>query len=115
MDNFRNLIEIIALFAAGSYFIYKLIDGWGLVNLSLELDANRQTGDETDLVAIVLKLNKGDRGSLELHTVELRCSPESGMPDIFRIPLIYPLKLRPEVSLQDDETRIQTNKKENMV
>ena len=96
LTDVKTVVEIIAFFAAGCYFIYKLIDGWGLVNLSLELSAGRQKCDETDLVAVVLKLSKGDQGSLGLHTAELRCSVGPGYPEVFRIPLIYPLKLRTE-------------------
>jgi len=112
LEKIKSIIEIIAFFAAGSYFIYKLIDGWGLLNLSMELEAERQKGEETDLILIVLKLNKGDRGSLELQTVELKCEVENREPNIVRIPLIYPLKQKSDVELQDKdmETRIKWDK-----
>jgi len=103
----RNLIEIIALLAAGGFFLYKLIDGWGLLNLSLELKANRKERNELDLVVITLKLSKGDRGSVELHSVELRCATEDREPELVRIPLIHPLKLKLDGDLQEDETRVK--------
>jgi hypothetical protein len=39
----------------------------GFGHLSIELTANRKAGAESDVVAVILKLIKGDSGSLELQ------------------------------------------------
>lgn len=113
LANIKTLLEITALFLAGTYFVYKLIDGWGLLNLSLELDAHRQLRDDSDVVVIGLKLKKGDRGSLELHTVELMCVFENQKPKVVRIPLIYPLRLRSNTGLRNDESLVHWDQVDN--
>lgn len=40
-----DLVEIIAFLSAGLYFIYKLVDGGGLVNLSIALEDHRRADD----------------------------------------------------------------------
>jgi hypothetical protein len=106
LNDIKTVAEIIALISAAVFFIYKLVDGWGLVNLSIELKAERKPGPESDLVSVLLKLVKGDRGSLELQTIELKCKSAAGPPDIVRITLNYPLKLRANTGLKDEETRV---------
>jgi len=106
LDDIKTTAEIIALVAAAVFFVYKLVDGWGLVNLSIELKADRKVGAESDAIAVVLKLDKGDRGSIELQTVELKCKAGDNPPDIVRILLHYPLKLRTSTGLRDEETRV---------
>jgi hypothetical protein len=106
LNDIKTVVEIIAFVAAAAFFIYKLVDGWGLVNLSIELTANRKAGAESDVVAVLLKLIKGDSGSLKLQTVELMCKPTDGPAEVARILLNYPLKLRTSTRLEDEETRV---------
>jgi hypothetical protein len=106
LNEIKTVAEILALVAAAIFFVYKLVDGWGLVNLSIELNAVRKAGGDSDIVAITLKLKKGDSGSLELHTVELTCEVVNSTSEIFRIPLIYRLRLRADANLNADETRV---------
>jgi hypothetical protein len=104
-------LEVLALLAAAAFFLFKMVDGWGLVNLSIELAAQRDSGIKGDWVAVNLKLTKGDQGSLELHTVELRCLPTGATAgESVRIPLIYPLKRKPEDDLNMNDTRIEWDK-----
>lgn len=110
IENIKNIVEIIAFSAAGIYFIYKLIDGWGLINLSVELAAERRIGNTNDLITILLTLKKGDRGSLALASVELRCISNNRNPEVVRIPLIYPLKIKSEDNFNDENTIVHWDK-----
>ena len=110
LEDAKNLIEIVTFIAAAVFLLYKLFDGWGLVNLSLELSAVRHEGTQTDRVVVGLKLVKGDRGSLELHTVELRCTQtNNGHQKLVRIPQIYRLGVKADGGLDPKESRIQWN------
>jgi hypothetical protein len=107
LSDFHTITELLAFAAATAFFVYKLVDGWGIVNLSIELDAARKSTRGSDIVAVTLRLSKGGSGSLLLDTVELRCELSDGTSENCRIPLNYRLGLRDEERLDIADARVQ--------
>lgn len=75
--NAKDLAEVIALSAAAIFFLYKLISGYLIINLTMKVDCERRAinSNKQDILAITVQLSKGDRGSLEIHdaTINVEC------------------------------------------
>jgi hypothetical protein len=71
-----ELAQLFALLAAGLFFLIKLLQGWFIVNLSLDLQLERCSGGERgpDLVAVNVKATKGPIGSLRLGEASVRAT-----------------------------------------
>jgi hypothetical protein len=69
----------VALFAAASFFFYKLYTGYHVINLALSVRCERTPLDgDRDLVVVFATLTKGDRGSLALHDLQARFTTSGG-------------------------------------
>lgn len=78
-ENLKNIAETLAILAAGIYFLYKFIDGWLEINMTVDSAINRHQGlSGEDQVAVGVKLKKGDKGTLRIITAQLRVTfPEN--------------------------------------
>ncbi|GAX59112.1 threonine synthase [Candidatus Scalindua japonica] len=71
----KDIVQIFALFSAGGFFLYKLVTGYLITNLSISLECFRSPGkpdSEKDTLVTIVKFKKGDRGSLELHDAQVK-------------------------------------------
>lgn len=66
-------LTAVALFAAGSFFLWKLMTGWLFINLKVGLRLERVQSDaHSDYLGITLLLEKGPTDSVWLKHVEAR-------------------------------------------
>lgn len=71
----KNISEVIALLAAGSFFAYKAFFGYFRPNMSVKLDCTRhpvQGSNSDDYLVIKLTLIKGDRTTVYIHDAQAR-------------------------------------------
>jgi hypothetical protein len=58
---------------AAAFFAYKAIAGYFYVQMSLSVSSDRvRTHPDKDILVVVAKLKKGDRGSVRLHDAQAR-------------------------------------------
>lgn len=74
----KNFAEVVALFSAALFFLYKFRSGYLIVNLSLKVTCTRISSKLTNKNYLVINvhLSKGDRGSLVLYDAQLRLDCE---------------------------------------
>lgn len=70
----KPYVELFAYLAAGGFFLYKLLTGYLMTNLSVKMSSSRQcaNSNEKDHLIVTVKLSKGERGSLNLHDAQVR-------------------------------------------
>jgi len=80
VEAIKGCAEILALLAAALYFFYRLISGYFKINLSLSVIPSRQRSPENgkDYLVVLVKLKKGDRGSLTIHDARVNITCEDG-------------------------------------
>ena len=72
-------LQFAALILAGLFFIYKLLTGWLMANLSLSGNLERTTnGDRSDRVVVAITLTKGSLGSVWIHSTAVCASWPAG-------------------------------------
>lgn len=81
-ERWKNIVEILAVLAAGVFFSIQFLNGWTSNNMSLHLETQRyRLDDQTDYVAVQVKLDKGEYGSVKLFTGEVRAiDPDNYQP-----------------------------------
>jgi len=73
----KNVAELAGVFAAGAYFLWRLVNGFFLVNLSATVTCARTRQTSThDWVAATVTLKKGDRGTVMILDASVRFLPE---------------------------------------
>lgn len=76
-------IATFAYLAAGIFFLYKMLAGYFMTNLSVTLTTARQhLTSERDHLAVSVELAKGDRGTVRLHDCQVRISWKGDPPII---------------------------------
>ena len=72
--------EAAAFTGAAGFFLYKAVSGYLISNLTLSLTCKRQRShqQETDFLAIMATIKKGDRGAVSLH--DARATVSYGTP-----------------------------------
>lgn len=75
-EKIKNLAQVFAWFAAGCYFGYRAVVGYFIVNMSLNVDAQRQGFKDKeakkDFLKATISIKKGDRGTFNLHDAKIR-------------------------------------------
>ena len=76
----RDLGQAPAWLGAAVFFGYKAWSGYFVVNLSIKVEWVRRSraGEADDLLQVTPVLAKGDRGSVRLHDVQIRVTPDGG-------------------------------------
>lgn len=76
LDGLDATVKILAYLGAASFFIYKAVTGYFIVNLSLSASCERKRTSNANLDNILLNvtLNKGDRSSLVLYDMKAKVS-----------------------------------------
>jgi hypothetical protein len=77
-EDYKNIAEAVALVMAALFFLFKLISGYLVSNLTLSLTAKRvkhPTEPGMALLAVDLTLTKGDRESALLKNVTITVTP----------------------------------------
>ena len=71
----KPYVEMFAYLAAGIFFLYKLLTGYMMTNLSIALTTSRQHSTPTeDYLVVSVALTKGDRGTVNLHDCQVKIS-----------------------------------------
>jgi len=94
----KNLAEAAAWLAGGLFFGYKAWSGYFLVNMSIKVECQRRrrgTSGIDDLQVTVI-LSKGNRGTLQLHDIQARITPDAGRAHIVPFEGFDRLKHLPE-------------------
>jgi hypothetical protein len=70
----KPYVELFAYLAAGGFFLYKLLTGYLMTNLSVSISCVRQCTNKNgkDHLIVTVDLSKGDRGSLNLHDAQVK-------------------------------------------
>src|SRR5271157_2835241 len=72
-ENIKAIAESVAVTCTGLFFAWKLYSGYQVVNLSLSVECKRTRRDsKTDYLVTNAILNKGERGSVEIHDAKAR-------------------------------------------
>jgi hypothetical protein len=73
-EDVKASAEAFAIFSAGLYFLFKLLQGYFFPNLSLAIECQRRRLPDSRLddLVILAKLKKGDRGSMLIHHAQAR-------------------------------------------
>jgi len=86
-DLIKTIVETFAYLLAGLFFIYKWLAGYLTTNLSLRVKCQRardEVDNTKDVLAIMLVLSKGDRGSLKIHDIEVRVNGQT-VPELAKL------------------------------
>jgi hypothetical protein len=68
-----NLIQLIAVIAVGIFFIYRFSTGWMSANMDIAIEPSRvHLNDQDDYLAVIVKLERGEYGTLQLGEAQLR-------------------------------------------
>jgi hypothetical protein len=90
----KDLAQTLAFAGAFVFFVYKVINGYLIVNTSIGLDVARGPSGQdpkSDILVLTITLERGQLGSLTLHDVQARVTwPEKGeailhFPEILRL------------------------------
>jgi hypothetical protein len=70
----KALAEIVALVCTGGFFFCKFCLGYFFANLSLGISIERKHSNQPgrDYLSVTAKLEKGDRGSIQIHDAQAR-------------------------------------------
>ena len=80
LDDINSISQILALGLAGAFFLYRMVSGYFVVDLSLTLSSIREPHLEhgKDHLVIVAHVKRGERGSLRLHDAKARVTFPNG-------------------------------------
>jgi hypothetical protein len=68
-----NLIQLLAVIAVGMFFIYRFSTGWMSANMDIAIEPSRvHLNNQEDYLAVIVKLERGEYGTLELGDAQLR-------------------------------------------
>jgi hypothetical protein len=74
----KNIGQALAWLAAAFFFIWKVAGGYSVINMSVALKAQRfHRNADRDRLKVRLELTKGDRASLLLKDIVLRCTADA--------------------------------------
>ena len=73
-------VQTFAYLAAGGFFLYKIVTGYLMTNLSVEISCRRERSqkNEKDNLVVTANLSKGERGSVNLHDAQVKVSWDGG-------------------------------------
>jgi hypothetical protein len=76
----KPYVELFAYLAAGGFFLYKLLTGYLMTNLSASISCSRQCAyrNGKDHLIVSVNLSKGERGSVNLHDAQVKVKWNSG-------------------------------------
>lgn len=73
LETFKNIFTIIGFLVASCFFIYKILTGWLIINLNINIDQERIHLDEgNDHLVIHILLAKGQTDSLWLKDIVIK-------------------------------------------
>ncbi|MEO7085844.1 MAG: hypothetical protein ABI442_23015 [Gemmatimonadaceae bacterium] len=94
-DGISKVAQAGAIVAGGMYFLYRLVSGFFITNLSIDLACERIPNREgDDYLQIIIRLKKGDRGTLVMHEAQVRVTPEKREPILLTIESAQRLSFR---------------------
>lgn len=76
LSTVKDIAQVIAFLSTGIYFLYKLLVGQLIVNISLAANCHRFSieGKSEDAIVVNVLLKKGDRGTVELHDAQVKAT-----------------------------------------
>ena len=75
IEKSKNIAEILAITAAGFFFLFRIFDGWMGISMSVNMKAERIVNEEKkneDIIAVQVELEKGEIGNMYLYDAEIR-------------------------------------------
>ena len=80
LNDINSIAQILALGLAGAFFLYRMVSGYFVVDLSLTLSLIREPHHEhsKDHLVVVARVKRGERGSLRLHDAKARITFPNG-------------------------------------
>lgn len=75
LENIETLLKVVALFAGGAFFLWKLATGWLLINLSIGVTTARQPVPESsdeDWLSVQVTLEKGPTDTVQVTQILAR-------------------------------------------
>jgi len=70
-----SFIQLIAVIAVGMFFVYRFSTGWMSANMDIAIEPARvhvHLNDKEDYLAVIVKLERGEYGALQLGDAQLR-------------------------------------------
>ncbi len=79
IDLLQQISQIVAFFSAAIFFIYKVVAGYFVPNVSLAPEISRieRFNSDNDLLIVKVSIKKGDNGSINIHDAKVRLSGDS--------------------------------------
>jgi hypothetical protein len=72
-ERFKVVVETLAILAVGLFFFYRFSTGWMSANMDVAIELSRTHADaQNDYLAVVVKLERGEYGTLQLGHAQLR-------------------------------------------
>lgn len=108
LDDVNSIAQIFALVSAGVFFLYRMVSGYFVVDLSLTLSTVRRPHDEhgKDHLIVVAHIKRGERGSLLLHDAKVRITYPNGGERIESLLGIYRVSFRTTPVASQDEQMV---------
>lgn len=83
LETIKTVVEITAYASAAGFFVWKVVSGFLIVNLSIEAKAERVPAAEgRDHLAVAVTISKGSIGSLQLHDARVRVTYDEGQQEL---------------------------------
>lgn len=80
LNQLESILKIVAIISAAGFFGWKIIAGWLIVNLEIEIQTDRRKMDEqNDWLSINLLLKKGNTDALWLKDIVVRLYTPDGV------------------------------------
>ena len=78
VEQMKDGLTVVGIFLGAMFFMYKVLAGWMLLNLSVSLDLQRvhSANDKEDYLLIKSKLTKGDVDGMRIQHAELQITPD---------------------------------------
>jgi hypothetical protein len=69
----KDAIQIVGALAVGIFFGYRLLTGWMSANMDVAIESSRvHVTKEEDWLAVTVKLERGEYGTLQLGDSQVR-------------------------------------------
>ena len=71
IETTKNRFEVIALILVAAFFMYKMFDGWLVVNMEVIPSLDRVTGVSKDYLSVNVILKKKDRAAIKINHIKM--------------------------------------------
>ena len=87
--DFKNGVQTLGVILVGGFFLYRFFAGWMSANVDIAIESSRaHVSDSKDYLAVLVKLGRGEYGTLKLGDSKLRVKDLDSDAQIGVLPLI---------------------------